>query len=148
MKRFILSSEQIKQNAMRFLQDISIDQNMEVVFQEHEKIRTTPQNSMYWAALDYYLKMITRSVENVAKHTGHTPLDIRRLIAKELDTDQATILFIRSKEAVHDYMKTIFNIPTSTRLGTKKFSQFEEQMEATLSDIVGTINAIAARMMG
>ena len=56
------------------------------------RIRTTGQNSRYWATLDEHLRTIGVLVEAVVEQTGYTPMEVRRLIA-------APPIFRRSRSA-------------------------------------------------
>ena len=117
----------------------------EVIVRPHEKLRSTIANSRHWATLTDYLKQITQSIEKISTQTGYTPLEIKRLIAKEMPPEHIAILFARSPETAHDVLKEICGIPTSTRLGTKKFHEFDETMEQTIAEIMGQVNAFEAR---
>jgi hypothetical protein len=68
---------------------------------------------------------------------------VRRIVAKELQPEQVAILYAGTPEAVHDILKTINGIPTSTRLGTKKFAEYEERMVQTIAEVVGAVRAVA-----
>jgi hypothetical protein len=110
-----------------------------------EKLRTLSQNSRYWASLGEYMKQIKAVVETVSAETGYSPLEVRRLIADELPAEQVGILFAQKPETAHDILKAIVGCPTTTRLGTKEFIQFEERMEQQIAEIAGTVNAFARR---
>ena len=113
----------------------------EVVIREYVKNRTTPQNSRYWVNLNEYLRQMNLIVELISNQTGYTPLEVRRLISKEMPAEYIAILFARTAESAHEVLKAICGIPTSTRLGTKKFSEFDELMENTIAEIMGYVNA-------
>lgn len=114
------------------------------------RIRTTGQNSRYWATLDEHLRTIGVLVEAVVEQTGYTPMEVRRLIAAaaNLPPEQVGILFTRKSETVHEHLKIICDVPTSTRLGTKEFMGLEDRMIQTLTEIEGEIRAAAAHMPG
>ena len=114
------------------------------------RLRTTSQNQRYWATLDEHLSAIATLVEAVAEQTGYTPLEVRRLIAwtAGLPPEQVGILFARKKDVIHEHLKIICDIPTSTRLGTKEFMGLEDRMIQTLTEIEGEIRAAAAHMPG
>ena len=63
-----------------------------------------------------------------------------------MQPEYVAILFSHTPEVAHDILKLIVGIPTSTRLGTKEFMKFEEQMEATIAVIAGEINHFAQRI--
>lgn len=140
-KHFILRTEAVKHAAAEFILNLPDQPMQEVVVRDHEKTRTLPQNARYWASLNEYLKQISASVNQIADYTGHTPLEARRIIARELEPEYVAILFSNTAEAAHDILKLIVGIPTSTRLGTKKFTQFHERMEQTIALIAGEVNS-------
>lgn len=112
------------------------------------KIRTSAANSRYWANMDNFLNEINDAVERYADKLGETNIQARREIAINMEQrydcpiEYLTLLFIRTKEPAHEVMKTICNIPTSTRLGTKEFQKFESILEVTMSEILGIINSV------
>ena len=112
-----------------------------------KKLRTDGQNRRYWASLEEYLDQIKQAIDRVVDHTGYTPLEVRRLVAKELQPEQIAILFSLRKEVAHDVLKIIAGIPTSTRLNTKEFGKFEEQVMGIMIDIVGEVNNITRGMI-
>jgi hypothetical protein len=115
---------------------------------EGTRLRTSGQNARYWSEIEFFMQQITQAVDRVADHTGYSPLEVKRLIAEELPIEQAVILFARNKEVVHDILKEVCGIPTSTRLGTKAFSKFEERLAQLMTEILGNINAITRRATG
>ena len=104
------------------------------------RIRTSPQNKMYWSELQFFMNEISQAVSNVAEHTGYSELEVKRLISNDMEPEQAAILFVRSKEAVHEVLKMIVGIPTSTKLGTKDFNKFTERLAQVMSEILGIVN--------
>ena len=127
-----------------FVSTRDAEQVYEVIIRPHEKTRTVPQNSRYWVALTELLKHLNAVVESVSKQTGYTPLEVKRLIAGNMPLEHVAILFARTPEVAHEVLKTICGIPTSTRLGTKEFSQFDEQMARVMAEIEGEVNAFQA----
>lgn len=119
----------------------------EMILRPFEKTRTNPQNSRYWASLTEYLMQMNQTVHAVANETGYTPLEIKRLIAKEMPPEHIAILFTSKPEVAHDVLKEICGVPTSTRLGTKKFMLFEERMVQAIAEVVGQVNAFAGRAL-
>ena len=95
---------------------------------------------MYWASLTESLRQINQTVNYLANESGHSPLEIKRIIAQELEPEYIAVLFSRTPEAAHDILKEVCNVPTSTRLGTRKFIKFQERMETMIAEIAGQIN--------
>ncbi len=147
-QHFILHSERIRQNAANYIGSIPLEPVPEIIVRPFERVRTNARNRMYWACLTESLQQINQTVNYLANESGHSPLEIKRIIAKDLEPEYVALLFARTPEAAHDILKEISNIPTSTRLGTKKFIQFQERMESMLSEIVGQINDFAGRAVG
>jgi len=143
---YILRNDTIRQRAAEAILNLPDEPLMEIVVRDFVKTRSLPQNARYWASLNENLRLIEESIRRVAEYTGHSNLEIRRLIAKELPPEYIAILFSSSAEAAHDILKLIVGVPTSTRLGTKAFSQFEGRMEETMAQISGEINNFAARI--
>ena len=112
---------------------------MEIIIRPFQKTRSLSQNSRYWASLTEYLNQIHQTIQIVSDESGYTPLEVKRLIADDLKPEQVAILFARTPEVAHDVIKEICNVPTSVRLGTKRFMEFEEQMERTIAEIAGQI---------
>ena len=142
-RRFLLTDAHNRAKAAEFVLNISDEPVMEVIVRPFKRSRTLPQNSRYWASLDEYLDQIGRQIDSVATTTGYTQLEVRRLIAREMPPEYVAILFARTAEVAHEVLKAICGIPTSTKLGTKEFSEFDEKMEFTIADIVGHVNAFA-----
>ena len=128
-----------------FLDHVMELRNMEkpwqVELREYVRTRTTGQNSRYWATLTEEMRQLGEEIASIARHTGYSPLEVRRLVATTLEPEQIAILYAHTPEAVHDILKTIHGIPTSTRLGTKDFMAFEERMIATVAEVVGAVKA-------
>lgn len=117
----------------------------EMILRPFTKIRTLPQNSRFWASLTEYLRQMNQTVQAIANESGHTVLEIKRLIAREMEPEQVAILFARKPEVAHEVLKAILDIPTSTRLNTKQFMAYEGRMEQTIAEIAGIVNAFARR---
>jgi len=107
-----------------------------------KKIRTEIQNSRYWCMMQESLDIISAEVDEMAERTGYTPLEARRVVAAEMPWEQSMILACRKSEAAHEVAKMILGIPTSTRLGTKDFMKFEDQIDMLMAEIVATIRSI------
>ena len=140
---FILRDDAIWQNAVNLLRVLEPShyqgEMMEVIIRPFQKTRSLPQNSRYWASLTEYLNQIHQTIQIISDESGYTPLEVKRLIADDLKPEQVAILFARTPEVAHDVIKEICNVPTSARLGTKRFMLFEEQMERTIAEIAGQI---------
>lgn len=117
----------------------------ELSIRPYQKTRSTPQNSRFWASLTEYLRHMNQTVQAIASETGHTPLEIKRLIAQEMQPEQVAILFARKPEVAHEVLKAIHDIPTSTRLNTKQFMVYEQRMEQTIAEIAGIVNAFSRK---
>ncbi len=113
----------------------------------YENPRTIPQNSRYWGILRGCLKRIQIEIEILSDETGYTVLEIKRLIAIELDHEQSRILFAQDPEEAHKTLKHICGVPTTQDLGTKKFSVFEERMEQVITEIAGVVIAFSDRAL-
>ncbi len=141
-RTFIISSHDIAARAAETILNLPDSPLHEVVVREHIKNRTPPQNSRYWVSLNEHLRQMNLAVELISNRTGYTPLEVRRLIAKDMPAEYIAILFARTAESAHEVMKAICGIPTSTKLGTKKFSEFDDLMANTIAEIMGYINAV------
>ena len=117
---------------------------MVMTLSKGEEIRSEGQNARHWCMIQDLINLIQTTVENVSEHTGETPFAIMREIASGMPPEHVAFLYVRKPVAAHDILKMICNIPTSTRLGTKEFSRFDEILDATVAEIVGEINAFAA----
>ena len=140
-KHFILRNDKIRARAAEAVLNMPDSPPHEVVIREYVKNRTDSQNRRHWSSLNEYLRQMNLTVELVSNQTGYTPLEVRRLIAKDMPAEYIAILFARTAESAHEVLKAICGIPTSTRLGTKKFSEFDELMENTIAEIMGYVNA-------
>ena len=144
MKQRHIKTPQDRDNAIKAVMSLDFPYVMGI---GEEKIRSSSANARYWATLNDYIDQLTAAVYQVAEYTGYTPLEARRIVAQKLMPEQGAILFATKAEAVHDMIKLICGVPTSTRLGTKKFQKFEAIMETTITEIVGEVNAIAGRIL-
>lgn len=106
---------------------------------EGTKTRTNSQNARYWAEVQYFMGEVNDAISQAAQDSGHTEFEIKKILAEQLPIEQSIILFARKPEVIHDVLKGICNIPTSTRLGTKEFSRFDEILAQTMSEIIGNI---------
>jgi hypothetical protein len=106
---------------------------------EGSRTRSSGQNAKYWAELTFFMEQINESISHAAESSGYTDIELRRILADQLPIEQALILYARKKEVIHEVLKDIVNIPTSTRLGTKDFMKFEGRLEQVMSEILGNI---------
>lgn len=143
-RHFILRDAVIRDRAVAAINALELKPVlMEVVVRMFEKNRSLGQNSRYWVSLTEYLRQINAAINQVATETGHTPLEVKREAASEMPIEYGLILFAKKPEVAHEVLKDICNIPTSTRLGTKKFMEYEERMLAVMGDILGHVRAMA-----
>jgi len=110
-----------------------------VTVTEGTKIRSTGQNARYWAEIEHFMAEINTCIEQNADFYGNTNIEMRRIAAEGMPVEHAVILFARQKEVVHEVLKQICNIPTSTRLGTKEFTKFNDILDAAMIEILGEI---------
>jgi hypothetical protein len=109
---------------------------------EGSKLRSTAQNARYWANIEFFMAEINTAIDQIAETTGYSNLEARRVVAEKMDIEHAVILFARTKEVVHEVLKQICRIPTSTKLGTKAFNKFSDRMDQVMADILGEVRAI------
>lgn len=113
-----------------------------ITITEGKKIRTDGQNKRHWVEIEHFMGEINEAIDRISESTGYTPAEVKVLATSYMPPEHMGILYARTKKAVHDELKAICNIPTSTRLGTKAFSKFDEILEMTIAQIVGEINSI------
>lgn len=143
---FILHSEQTWKSCLDFLMLFRDGkEKIQVDIKPFVKTRSTIANSFYWVSLTHYLKEIDTAIKRISDETGYTVLEVKQLVGRELPIERAVILFAKSPEVAHDVLKEINGIPTTTRLGTKAFSQHTERMEQTIAEIAGAVNNFAGR---
>lgn len=109
------------------------------------KIRGDNANKRYWAMLQESIDAISEEIKEYAEQNGYTPLVARKIIAADLPWEQSLILACRKKEPVHEVIKMIMDIPTSTRLGSKEFATFNDKIDMTMAEIVGNIRVICRK---
>ena len=142
-QHFILRDDAIRSRAVAAINALALKPVlMEVVIRPFEKTRTSIRNAKYWAELTECLEQINAAINQVASDTGHSPLEVKREAASELPIEYGLILFARKAEIAHEVLKDVCNLPTSTRLGTKKFMEFEDRMLAVMGDILGHVRAM------
>jgi len=142
MKQRTITTEDDLQRAARDLVGLTDHLPLVLTVTEGKRLRSSAQNRMYWSEVGYFREQITAAVDEVAEHTGYTPMEVKRLIAQELPIEQAVILFAQSSETVHEILKQIVGIPTSTRLGTKEFSKHEERLSQVMTEVIGSVKAV------
>ena len=147
MTDFILhpNRDDIRDNCIAYIKALDLTKPKKVTIEEYEKTRTTIRNAHYWANLTDLIEDIRKAVERIAEHTGYSPLEVKREIAKGMAPEEIAILFAKTLEGAHDVLKEIAGIPTSTKLGTRKFIAFEDRMIQIMSDIAGHVKAFEAR---
>lgn len=146
-KRFILTNETHWRMALDYVGSlkhmVKAVEVYEVTVKPYKKTRSIGQNSRYWASLNELMEQKRAYIQSVADSTGHTPLEVKRLIAVNMPPEHVAILFTHSAEVAHDIVKEICDVPTSTRLGTKEFMQFEERMIQAIIEIMDEIKSIS-----
>jgi len=142
-QHYIIRSLEIRKDVAKAVMAIRSEPLMEVIIKPYEKIRTEGQNARYWATLTEELRNMNATIMEMSKHTGYTPLEVRRLVSHRIQPEYAALLFVRDEESAHDILKMIHDIPTSTRLGTKAFMEFEERMLQTAAEVTGAVRAVA-----
>ena len=141
-QRSLITPDDLKKAAADLL-NLEHSLPLVITLTEGKKIRSDGQNKRHWVNIKYFLDEINATVSSVAEHTGYSPLEVKRLLAKSLEPEQIGILYARKSDTIHDVLKQICNIPTSTRLGTKAFMKFEDILEQTIADIIGSIRSVA-----
>lgn len=137
-QRTILTEDHLRK-ACADLSQLSGNLPLVITVTEGTKTRTSGQNARYWCEIDYFMEQINESIEMAANESGYSEFEVKKLLAEQLPIEQSVILFARKKEVIHDVLKGICNIPTSTRLGTKDFMKFEDRLSQTMSEIIGNI---------
>lgn len=143
MKDRTLRTEQDKQQAARDLQAIPVQHlPLYITISPGKGQRSLGANARYWANIEFWIEEIRNEIKVIADETGYTYLEARRVIANELPPEHEEILYARTKEAVHEGLKEICGIPTTTRLGTKDFNNYSDQLDLAMSQILGEVRAI------
>jgi len=126
---------------------LNLEANLPLVITvtEGKKIRTNAQNARYWSEIKYFMDEINAAIDRSAEESGYSNIEVRRLLADHLQIEQAIILYARKSEVVHSILKDICGIATSTKLGTKAFSKFDERLSQTMTEILGDINSFLRR---
>ena len=112
-----------------------------ITITEGTKIRSNSQNARHWADITHFMEDIANYIEETATFYGNTDIEMRRIVAEGMPVEHAVILFARKPEVVHEVLKSICNIPTSTRLGTKEFSKFDDILAKTMMEILSEIRS-------
>ena len=140
-QRQILNDNDLKK-AVQDLSGLSGHFPFVITITEGTKIRSIGQNSRYWCEVQYFMDELRSLIEQAEEQTGHTNIEIRHILAGQMPIEQAVILFARKPETVHEILKDICGIPTSTRLGTKSFAKFDERLAQVMSEIIGNVRGI------
>ncbi len=142
-KCFILRNSGIRDNALQELAALPLNPVlMEVIIRPYEKTRSLGQNSRYWASVTEYMRQIDAVIKAIEEYTGYDQISVRRHLAGKIQFEYGLILAARKPEVVHEVLKEICNVPTSTKLGTKAFIDFEERMLAVLSEVISHAQAM------
>lgn len=112
-----------------------------------ERLRSNSANSRYWCEIKEILDKMQANIAYISDETGYTPIEVRRMIAERLPPEYSAILYSRTEKAAHDVIKTICGVPTSTRLGTKAFSKFEQIMETTITEAASAVEVVVGELM-
>jgi hypothetical protein len=142
MKQRVILNDDDLRKAAQDLMALSGRAPFVITVTEGTKTRSTGQNSRYWCDIQYFMDELRGAIEQAEEQTGHTNIEIRHILAEQMPIEQAVILFARKPETVHEILKDICGIPTSTRLGTKAFMKFEDRLAQVMSEIIGTVRAI------
>ena len=143
MKDRTLRTEQDKQQAAKDLQAIPVQYlPLYLTISEGNGQRKPAANARYWAMIEGWMEEIRNEIKAIAEETGYTYLEARRVIANELPPEHEEMLYARNKNAVHEALKEICGIPTTTRLGTKEFNNYSDQLDLAMSQILGEVRAI------
>lgn len=142
-QHFILRNRGIRDNALQELAALPLNPVLyEVIIRPFVKTRTLPQNSRYWVSLTEYMRQIDAVIKQIEDFTGYDSISIRRHLASKMDFEYGLILAAKKPEVVHEVLKDICGVPTSTKLGTKAFKDFEERMLAVLSEVISHAQAM------
>jgi len=118
-----------------------------VTVTEGTGIRSTAANSRHWALIRDLKQNRDDVINIISEETGYTPAEVKKLAADYMPPEHIGILYARTEKAIHAELKDICNIPTSTALGTKAFSKFDEILEGTMAQITGEINAVSRKAL-
>lgn len=108
---YVISSEEIKANALRELQSVRADGKTEVIIRDHKSSRSIQQNSLYWK----WMSILANWSGERTKDDMHREFSIRLLGPELFVVDGKQYVTARS----------------TTSLGTKDFSQYLDQIMAT-----------------
>lgn len=141
MRQRILETKEDLQKAANDLPGLEAHLPMVMTLTKGKKIRTEGQNKRHWAMIHEMMAKISHAIDNMAEHTGYTPHETQQVISNFLPPGHIHFVYAETDDGVHKHLKKICNIPTSTRLGTKEFSEFDEILEQTVAEVIGEINA-------
>lgn len=118
-KRFVLRNDQVKANASRFIQEMSLgdgDTTLEVIVQKHRAKRSLSQNAMYWD----WITIIGDSL-GYSKDAQHGILKVRFLlpILVRDDPDVAALA-----ERVQGNESLLSNMLSTSDLSVKQFTEY------------------------
>jgi len=119
----------------------------EVTFKKRKARRTEAQNNWYWATLREELLKLNGMVLEISEHSGHTPLEIRDIVAAEVNNylgpRYGQFLYCTDEYHAHCIMKTLLLEPgkqSSSEINVEQFSEFAEHMIRIMSEILGVMN--------
>ena len=107
-----------------------------------QKVRSNAANASYWADLQFHLDEVSSALELASEATGHTVLELRQMIAKATTPEYSLLIFSIKKESLHEHLKIICDIPTSTRLSKKFFAKFYTIMQAHMTSLLAEVYAL------
>jgi hypothetical protein len=108
-RRFILRNEDIRRNAIRTIQDASIDKPIEVIIRKFVRHRTSNQNALYWVWIGI-----------IANDTGHTADEIHEIFKGMFLTPITVEIGTKTREIA----------PSTTKLSTVDMSEYMERVRA------------------
>jgi len=143
MKQRVVTTQEQLDDTVKRLSMLGDKLPLIVTVTEGTKIRSGNQNSRYWCNINFFMSQLDEVVERIADKTGYTNYETRKILAEKMPVEHGVVLFMRKAEAVHECLKMICNIPTSTRLGTRSFMKFEDILEVTMAEVLGSVNKLA-----
>lgn len=144
LKQRVIKNRQDRTSAIEAIMRIDYPY---VISVGREKQESSPQRRRYFALVDEWITEIKQHVDAASETSGYTPYEVRQIIHRELDYPQSALMASLDKTTAHNIIKLICGIPTSKGIGTKKFKNLETIMEATLSDVLGTVRKITGKMV-
>lgn len=116
-RRFVLDTEQHRDNAARFIGNQSVETVKEVIFRDYVPVRTSNQNRRLWA-----LHALA------AQHTGHSPDEMHEF---------ALMRHFGTKEQTVGGITRLVPLERSSTRNKAQFARFMEATEAWYIDEFG-----------